>query len=226
MAFNLRRDALALRDRVSKMPPGDERAAVVARAKALLEEALDHIHRAIAQRYEFEMEPRSHTQITRQAETVASNLCHILARDEEALFHADEALRIDPTLDSYAEYDRALPLFALGYAPQGVAALRRAWKLRGGGPDEEMTRFFVSAGEACEEGGLLASAEEGYAAAVDAAPAGPSRNDAQARLDAVRRRPRAKEAGAVERARLAQMEEALARLPRSCPVVRYPQIAK
>jgi tetratricopeptide (TPR) repeat protein len=225
-AFNLRRDALALRDQASKLPQGDERAAALSRAKALLEQALDHVHRAIAQRYEFEMEPRSHTQITRQAETVASNLCHILGRDGEALFHADEALRIDPTLDSFAEYDRALPLFALGYAPQGIAALRRAWTLRGGGPDEEMTGSFVRAAEACEEGGLLASAEEGYAAAVDAAPAGPMRDDATARLAAVRARPRAKEAGAVERARLAQMEEALARLPRSCPAVRYPTITK
>jgi tetratricopeptide (TPR) repeat protein len=222
----LRREALALRDKMEKMPPGDERAAALARTKALLEEALDHAHRAIANRYEFEMATRSVTQVTRLSEMLASSVCHLLLRDEEALFHAEEALRIHPTLDGDAEYDRALPLFALGYAPQGIAALRRAAKLRGGVPDEEMTGYFIRAGEACEAGGLLDSAAEGYAGAVDVAPPGPSRDDAQARLDAVRRRPRAKEAGALERARLAQMDEALARLPKTCPVVRYPSIAK
>jgi tetratricopeptide (TPR) repeat protein len=224
MAGDLRRDALALRDQATKLPQGDERAAALARAKALLEEALDHAHRAIAQRYEFEMSPRSKTQITRYSETLASNLCHLLMRYEEALFHADEALRIDPTLDWIAEYDRALPLFALGYAPQGTAALRRAWTLKGGGPQPDMSGYFVRAGEACEDGGLFASAEESYAAAVDAAPEGPSRDDATARLAAVRARPRATEAGALERARLAQMEEALARLTTNCPAVRYPPI--
>jgi len=226
MATDRRREAIELRDQATKLPQGDERAAAVARARALLEEALDHAHRAIAHRYEFEMSPRSNTQITRLSETLASDLCHLLVRDEEALYHADEALRIDPTLDWVAEYDRALPLFALGYAPQGTAALKRAWRLRGGVPHQESAAYFVRAGQACEEGGLFASAEESYAAAVDAAPEGPTRDDAAARLAAVRARPRAVEAGALERARLAQMEEALAHLTTSCPVVRYPPIAK
>src|SRR6185503_11876974 len=141
------------------------------------------------------------TQLTRYSEVLASNICHILLREEEALWHADEALRIHPTIDGAAEYDRALPLLALGYTPQAIAALRRAWTLKGAAPDAEIAGHLLRAAQACEGEGLFASAEEAFAAAADAAPAGPTRDDALARLDAVRRRAKPVEAGALERAR-------------------------
>jgi tetratricopeptide (TPR) repeat protein len=229
LAAKLRLEALAQRDRATKLPQGEERAAALARTKELLEASLEHAHRAIALRYAFELTPVSRSQITRYSETLASNVCHILRRDEEALLHAERALSGEATpqyMDDVAEYDRALALFALGYTPQAIGAMRRALEQRGMKPDAEIASYMREGAKTCEDAGLFASAEDGYSAAVVAAADDAARSDAQSRLDALRAKPRRPDAAAVERHEIARLDEQLARLTKRCPSVDYPPAAR
>jgi len=211
-------EATDLVRRAQAMPEGPARVETTSQARAGLERALEQVHAAIAvwRAYDPTSPPRS--KLLRRFEVVAASCCYRLLRHQEALFHAEEVLRIDPTLDAYAEYGRAMPLLALGFAPQAAEAMKRALRLGFPAPNEEIAGFFVRAGARCESDGLRVAAEDCYAAAVESAPAGPRKSEAQARLFALRRRPWAASAAAEERVTSARLDEELARLPRSCPV--------
>jgi hypothetical protein len=142
-AKDLRLRALSLR-RDSGATDDPSRAA---RARELLEESLEDAHRSIALRCAFEGTDHERDPRARDAELTASNVCHLLGRDGEALFHADEAIRIDETADEFGHVDRANALLALGHPDEAVAAMRRALEIRPSraGPDTEA--FFARAEE-------------------------------------------------------------------------------
>jgi tetratricopeptide (TPR) repeat protein len=218
--------ALALRAEAFAMPAGPRLDDAVRRVKALLEEALDDSHRAIDQVLAFEMTSRSRGLVAMQAEYVASNVCYMLNRPEEALFHAEEALRINDTRLAEPHYDRAFPLLKLGFAPQAMESMRRARSLGWVEPRPDIGSFFIEAGTACERDGLFDEAEGGYTIAVDASPEGALRDEARQKLAALKARGRAPGEAEVERVKLAALEERLAAYPRSCPVRRDHSIRK
>jgi hydrogenase/urease accessory protein HupE len=230
VAFGLREQALALRETAAKKPEGAERAEALVRADALLEQALGLVHRSIAQRYELEVRPRSVAEITRYSETLASEICHLLRRDEEALFHAGMASSVaggpvgDPQfLDDVAEFDRAQPLLALGFAREAADAARRALKFGFRQRPEEIGALFLDAAALCEKDGMPAAAEACYVDAVAALKDGPERERARTLLYALRRRPRPDDVDATERSRVAQSEERYKRLRPRCPDLTYPR---
>jgi hypothetical protein len=219
-AKDLRADAATLRDAAVRMPQGAERTAAMAHAKELLESSLDFAHRAIDLWCVFEGTARPRTQLLHRPENTASNACYILGRDAEALFHADEANRVDElsgTPSWYGHYNRAMPLLQLGFVPQAMSAMRRARELGMTEKTSEIGEFFLSGADACRRANLPATARAAYASAADAAPDGPLRRAAEAGLDALRS---AVEPDAAERALLANNEQAFARLARSCPALR------
>ncbi len=215
-------EGIALRTRASRLPEGPERDEMNARSRAALESSLSNLHRSLEAWYGFELSNRSRGSFARLVEVNASNVAYLLGRFEEALFHADEALLIPGTATAEPNYDRALPLLKLGFAPQAVAAMRLA---RAGGfdaPDVEIGTFFLRAAAACEADAMPDVAEGCYVTALEAAPAGPLRREAASRLAALRDRLREPGSAAKERARIAELEASLARLPRRCPAPRGP----
>lgn len=219
-------EGIALRARAAKLPEGPERDALNARSRAVLESSLANLHKSLEIWYGFELSNRSKGAFARLVEVNASNVAYLLGRYEEALFHADEALLIPGKAMAEPNYDRALPLLKLGFAPQAVAAMRLA---RAGGfdePDVEIGAFFLRAAAACEGDSMPDVAEGCYVTALEAAPPGPLRQEAAARLAALRDRPREPGSAAKERARIAELDAALARLPRGCPAPRGPSDTK
>ena len=211
----LRDDALSLGTDLMSMPPGAPRDAAIERMRGLREEALGHFHAALAVWCRLEGTSRPTNTLAGQSEVNASNMSWFLGRDAEALFHADEALRVDDRPLPQPHYDRALALSRLGFAPQAVDAMERARDLGFSEPDLELCTFFLSAGAACESDGLLVHADRAFHAALILAPGATLRRDAAAAVERVKRAAAAHPVD--ERAKLAQFDERLARLPRSCP---------
>ena len=219
-AKEARSEVVALQAKAVALPEGPAREAVLGDLRRAGERGLEHAHRAIDLWYALEMTSQSRSPLVRDAELNASNLAYILGRFGEALVHANEAVRIDESADSYGQYDRAMPLLRMGAVPQAVAAMRRAVELGAKTPSDELGRFFHDAAAACEGAGFSATAESAWAAAVDVAPDGPVREDARSRLATLRARPRTPETDAAERAALRQYDEALARAALACPARR------
>jgi hypothetical protein len=188
-----------------------------ARSAPLLAESLDHAHRAIADWRAYDPSPRSRSIVLRRFELVTARACHLLGRDDEALFHADEALRIDATIDGGAEHERALALLGLGFGPQAATAMRRALALRHSTADAELGPFFWRAGMQCQRDGMPRSAESCYATALEMLPDGLTRRSAETRLSDLRGVRRSDGAEDDERARIAALDERLARLAPVCP---------
>jgi hypothetical protein len=203
------------------MPAGAERDAVAARSRELLEESLADFHEALSIWYGFELSSRSLGAFARQVEMNTSNVCFLLDRGEEALFHADEALLIPGVPIPELDYDRAHALLRLDFAPQAIDAMSKARNLGFGGQDQELWRFFLRAGRRCEQQGLLGKAEEGYRVALEAAAPGPQRDEARKALDALLSKPAPEPAG--EKARIAEMDARLAKLVLACPAPRGPR---
>jgi tetratricopeptide (TPR) repeat protein len=153
-------------------------------------------------------------------EVAAANNCYILMRHEEALFHAEEAIRIDEALNYYPHYNRALALIALGFGPQAVSSMRRALELGCPSPSMEISLFFLRAAVACEEAGLPVSAVRAYRSAIDASPDAQLRAEAAARIRELTASTAAEAALPDEVARIARWDDALARVPRMCPARR------
>ncbi len=189
----------------------------VERARALLETSLDEAHRGIAVWRAYDPSPSTKSVVLRRFEILAARDCHLLGRDDEALFHADEALRIGPTVDGGAEHERALALLGLGFGPQAAAAMRRALSLGFSKDDPEIGPFFRRAGMRCEDDGMPRTAESCYATAVDLSARGAAREAAETRLFDVRGRPRPAVAETDERARIAALDAKLAGLWLDCP---------
>jgi hypothetical protein len=198
-------------------PEGPERAETSGRARRLFEESLDHAHRAIDVWRSYDPTSPPKSLILRRFELLASTDCYRVLRPEEALFHAEEAASIRPGLDYYAEYDRALPLLALGYAPQAAAAMKRALESGAAAAGDEIPAFFLRAAARCEADGLFAAAETCCEWAFDSARGDALRREAHERLLAVRKRPRAAGEQAVEAARIRRLDDELSRLRTSCP---------
>jgi hypothetical protein len=169
---------------------------------------------------------RSSGLLAMRAEYNASNICHLLGREEEALFHAEEALAIRDDVRPEPHYDRAWPLLVLGFAPQAIDSMRRARGLGFSAPSADIAGFFLEAAQACERDRLMTAAYAGYASALDSAPPGPQRDEARRRLDALRARTEMAEDQARERADVAELDARLAAYPRSCPVRRDHSIPK
>jgi hypothetical protein len=209
--------AIALRDEAAAAPDGPGRSEASARAEILLVETLDHAHRAIDAVRAFELYAAPRIRWAWQPECQAARACRLLGRDAEALFHADEAVRADVSGDHRPHHVRAVTLLALGFAPQAIDSMRTAREHGMPGGNAGVSEFFLRAAAACEAEGLVAAARAGYEAAHDASPAGPRREETLARLEALSR-------AAVdvdrERARIARLDQELARLPRSCPTRR------
>jgi tetratricopeptide (TPR) repeat protein len=218
--------ALVLRNEASAMPEGPRRDETEATVRRRLEEALDHVHRALDEWYAFEMVRRSSGLLALRAEYNASKICHLLGREEEALFHAEEALSIRDDVRPEPWYDRAWPLFALGFAPQAIDSMRRARGLGFDAPSMEIAGFFLAAAQACERDRLFVAAQMGYASAIDSAPPGPLQEDAKRRLDALRALRLMAEDEARERTDVAALDARLAAFPRSCPVRRDHSVPK
>jgi tetratricopeptide (TPR) repeat protein len=216
-----RAEGLALRNQAAGMPVGPARDAAEARARSLFEQSLASFHEALTLWYTFERSPRSKGQFARNIETNASNVCFLLGRNEEALFHAEEAELVPGPAIPELDYDRAHALLRLGFAPQAIEAMRAAREKGFGGADPEMGRFFVRAGRLCEREQLMATAEASYRIAVEASPPGPARAEAQAALDALSTKPWTLDSAA-ERARIAEIGARLADLSRACPAPRGP----
>ncbi len=215
-------EALALREEVARLPDGPERTAQAARGLALLEQALDHAHRAIAIWKRFELRERSESPRARLSETQAAGICWALGRDEEALFHAENAIRIDEAADSKPHFDRANALLALGFAPQAMTSMRRARDIDVTRTDAGMADFFLRAAEACQARRLFATAQAGFATALGLAPLGPQRGAIELRIRALgQERGRGDLAAddAAERAALTRLDDELARVPRTCPAL-------
>jgi hypothetical protein len=132
-AKGLRRRALATADRT--------------RARRLLGDSLDEAHRALALFCAFEGTDHERNPSARPAELTASNVCHLLGRDQEALFHADEAIRIDESADELGHYDRAQALLSLGYPNDAFLAMRRALEIRPARAGAATEAFFARATE-------------------------------------------------------------------------------
>jgi len=115
------------------------------RSRKLLEESLDNAHRAIDLWCALEGTDHERNKRARDAELTASNVCHRLGRDEEALFHANEAIRIDESADELGHYDRALALLAVHYPSEADAAMRRALEIRPARAGAETEAFFLRA---------------------------------------------------------------------------------
>jgi tetratricopeptide (TPR) repeat protein len=199
----------------SKLPKGPERDAAQAQARRTLEESLDTLHELLRVLARFASADGRSGKMPRRAETNASNVAWFLGRDDEALCHAERAVRLDP-VDPRGHYDRALPLLRLGFAPQAIAAMRRAAAMWTDG-DQEIGEFFAAAAAACARDGLVEHALAGYADAVRVLPDGAARESARRSLAAVSARAVSGDAAALERARIAELDAALARRPRACP---------
>jgi len=219
-AKDLREEGVHLRDAAVRMPQDAERAEAMARAKELLQAAVDSAHGAIDLWCVFEATDRPRTQLLHRPENTASSACYILGRDAEALFHADEAIRVDElsgTPSWYGHYNRAMPLLQLGFVPQAMAAMRRARELGMTERTTEIGEFFLNGADACRRANLPATARAAYESAADASPDGPLRRAAEAGRDALRS---AAEPDAAEAALLADNAAAFSRLERSCPALR------
>lgn len=215
-----RNEVVALQAKAFALPEGPAREEVLGELRRAGEAGLEHAHRAIDMWYAFELTEKSRSPLVRDAELTASNLSYILGHFGEALFHANEAVRIDDANDSYGQYDRAMPLLKMGAAPQALEAMQRAVTLGAQTPSAELGRFFFDAAAVCESAALLGRAKEGYAAAVAAAPDGALRDEARRRLDALRAHPQTIEDVQRELAALLAYDDALGRAPLSCPARR------
>ncbi len=219
-AKRMRLEGLGLRDAAVAATDERVRAETMSRAVARLEAALDEAHLAISQRCEVELTPRPRTELTRAAETIASNVAYLLKRDAEALFHAEEALRIHESMDGYAQYDRAMPLLRLGFAPQALAAMRRARELEMPEDRSALGLFFLRGAKACDDLGLPASARSACEEAVSLLPAGPAHQEADSYLATLKSRLRSQQIDAEEQAEIERLDRRLAALPRRCPAPR------
>jgi tetratricopeptide (TPR) repeat protein len=201
---------------------GDESVASALRMEGpmrrlFLMNALSHHHRAIDAIHSFEGTNDTRSAEAYFAECGAASACYLLGgRDEEALFHADAALAIEPGVEAVAHYERALPLLRLGFAPQAIASMRRAREL-GYADAAEAAAVFDNGAIECEKLGLYATARTGYEAALEASPDSPSGRQARERLDALRAARRDADAASREREKLDALETRLAALKPSCP---------
>ena len=124
-------------------------------------------------------------------------------------------------LKSYAgEYDFAMPLLALDFPAQAVAAMSRAVALGAATKDGGVAAFFVRAGAACEERKFHATARAAYEAALAADPSAETRGQAERGLAELRANPASPDEEAAERYAVARRAQALTRLRRSCPALR------
>jgi hypothetical protein len=206
--------ALTLRSDAASMPSGPARDEATARAESSLVEALDHAHRAIDDVRAFELYASPHLRWAWQPECLASRACWLLGRHAEALFHAEESIRVGAGGDARPELTRAFVLLSLGFAPQAAASMRRAQEQGLTRENASVGEFFLRAAEACEARGLTDCARAACESAIAATPDGPRRDEARARLDVLSRAPvdAAREAAEIER-----LDDELARLPRGCP---------
>lgn len=210
-----RERGLAARARAAAAKTGStERERAMQEASVHFASGLALYHRALALWYAFEGAPHSKANFARVAENDAAQCALLLGRFEEALFHADEALAAGTRQYAESHYNRAQALLALGFAPQAADAMRRARDLGFGEPDDEMGRFFLRSGRACEDLGLPGAAEASYATAIDAAPPGPLREEAYVRLAALQGAQRDPSA---EGARRRELDARLAATPVRCP---------
>ncbi len=212
----LAEQALVLRSRAFGMPAGPELDSTVRRVKQMLEDALEDEHRAIAEWEAYEVPPNARGLAAMRAEFGASNICSVLNRPQEALFHAEQALRIRDEGLPQPHYDRAMALLALGFAPQAMESMRKA---RGWGfmdPRPDIGDFFLRAADACAQDGLHEEALAGYTTALDACPPGPMLETAKKKL--AEEKARTPSPGESERdaKKVAEMDEALKTLPRWC----------
>ena len=210
----LRPEGIGLLSRAEAMPEGAEQRETAERGRRLLQQALDDAHAALDLWCRFEGTASPVNAFAAPCEVNASNLCWLLGRDEEALFHAEEAIRLDGHLP-HPHYDRALALLRLGFAPQAVASMERARELGFSGPDATIGAFFVAAARKCDAMGLVDIALRAYADAPEFLPPGGLRETAAAEIEALRRLP-APAAGAQE-STLAASDAQLAAVPRRCP---------
>jgi hypothetical protein len=212
----MRAASAAAATRAAALPAGRERDAQQAESRRFLELALERYHAIVAFWLEYEGPFRGTHSGALRGETNASYVCWLLGRDQEALFHAEQAIAIDDSSPG-AHFDRSVSLLRLGFAPQAVASMRAARDRGFSAPDVRIGSILFDAAGACERDALPATARAGYEAAAEAFPDGPMRLRAAERRDAL--------VGAVvpdagELARLAASDAELARLPRSCPVRR------
>lgn len=214
-----RKNALDLRGRALALPAGPGRDELVGQARGLFERSLGEAHHAIALWYRFEMVDASRNPLVRSCEAVAANVSYILLRNEEALFHAGEVLRIDPDADGYGHYNRAMALLALDFVPQGIDSLLSAREHGLGGPNAEIAGTLLRASAAAESAGLFETARAGYRGAIDAAPPADAetRRLAEDRLAQIAARPRSDDDARREREAIERIAARLAALPTSCP---------
>ncbi len=213
-------EAIKLRDAAAAMPPGPERDRTQARVHELFEASLADAHQSIEDTYAFELVRRSTGVPAMRAEYNASNICYQLGRYDEALYHAEEAIAMYADVDPAPHYDRAWPLWALGFPAQAIDSMRRARELGPKKPDAEMADFFLRAASDCQKIGLFMAARAGFQLAADVAPPGPILEQAKRFLAAALARPRSAADAAAETRKTAELDAALAARPRSCPVRR------
>jgi len=217
-------EALAAHELASSMPDGPRRDEAETRAHKLFEDALDGAHRAIDEVLAFETASRSDSITALFAESNASNVCHFLGREPEALFHAEEAIRIQGAAFAEPHYNRAGPLLALGFAPQAIASMRRARELGFSGRSAKIAQFFMDAADACERAAMPGAAKTAYEQAYESSPSEEVKDEARRRHEALGE-PTAAQIDR-ERAVLLDLEKRLADFPRSCPVRRDHSVAK
>jgi len=209
-------DAGVVRARIAATPAGEARAAAEKEERELLEDALARYHVAIRAWRDYEGAAHGAHPFVARTEADASYTCGLLARPAEALYHAEAALAVDGALPQ-AHFDRASALLALGFAPQAMTSMRRATELGLSTPDAAIGSFFFEAASACERQNLLATARSGFESAVETSPPGSVHDAATARLSALRYAGVGDAADAGELGRIAELDAALARVPRTCP---------
>jgi hypothetical protein len=225
-AHRARNVGVRWRNHALGLPAGPDRVAAMTRARTEMEAALDAAHRTIDAWRVFEHSDRPVMQRLRYPELVASEACYLLGRDAEAVFHADETIRVDdlsrePSWDAY--YSRAMPLLQLGYVPQALASMRRARELGMPAPTQELGEFFLQGAEACRRADLPATARLAFETAAECAPEGPLRRAAEAGRDSLRAHAAP---GPAESTLLAKGVAAFDALDRTCPALARPAGAR
>jgi tetratricopeptide (TPR) repeat protein len=202
-------------------PRADEFVADKLRAQAptsadprpIVEQSLARYHRVIAFWLAYEGPFRGAHSGALRGEANASHACSLLGRYAEALFHAEQAVAVDDSSPE-AHYDRAVALLRLGFAPQAVEAMRRARERGYPQVDPAIAAFFYEAATVCVRSGAPAAARRAYEDAAGASPDERLRREAASRAATL---PAGGSPDASERARIAELDAALAALPRSCP---------
>lgn len=174
LAAQSRREAVADVLAAGRLPPGAERDRASAAARARLETALGHAHRALRLWRRIEGRPASDLFAVGDIHVNASNLCIFLDRAGEALWHADEAVRIREDGGPERHYDRALALLRLGRGAAAFRATERALAL-GLDVDDEIRWMLERASALCEGDGETEVARAALDAAIAARVPGADR---------------------------------------------------